>query len=223
MKKREFDSTATPQKAAGRGGRPSREEALRREKLMLEVAAVLFMERGFEETSIDAIAERAGISKPTLYSRYQDKKELFAAVLKGRIERWLVPLSATAEAIETERDIEVILHDLSRRMLAVMLAPEAVALRRILVAQSLRFPDLAKLAHEEGWLRSVRAIAKLLHKFSARGELVIANPELSAEQFLCLTLGGAGRSLDAGLAVEPDSLELRRQAAVELFLNGVRA
>src|ERR1700704_2187681 len=82
----------------GAGGRPTREEALRRDARLLDVATTLFMERGFDGTSIDAVAEAAGVSKPTVYARYRDKRDLFAAVLRGRIRAWLAPVSAAAEA-----------------------------------------------------------------------------------------------------------------------------
>ena len=71
---------------------------MRRDARLLDVATTLFMERGFDGTSIDAVAEAAGISKPTVYARYRDKRDLFAAVLLGRIRDWLAPLSAAAEA-----------------------------------------------------------------------------------------------------------------------------
>ena len=86
----------------GSGGRPTREEALRRDARLLDVATTLFMERGFDGTSIDAVAEAAGVGKPTVYARYRDKRDLFAAVLRGRIRDWLAPLSAAAEAQATD-------------------------------------------------------------------------------------------------------------------------
>ena len=227
MRNRGFDATEDPPVAArrGAGGRPTREEATRRYERLIEVATNLFMERGFEGTSIDAVAEAAGVSKPTLYARYRDKNELFAAVLKGRIERWLAPLSEPAEAVAVGSKgsgIEATLHDLSRGMLALTQTAGAMSLRRILAAQSVRFPEMAKLAYEEGWLRTVRAIASLLQKFSARGEIRVEDPELAADLFLSLILGGSGRLADYGIVVDPKIQEQRRQAAVELFLNGLR-
>ena len=145
----------------GSGGRPTREEALQRDERLIEVATALFMERGFEGTSIDAVAEAARVSKPTVYARYRDKRELFATVLRGRIERWLAPLSAAAEAQVDEagpKNLETILHDLSREMLALAMAPGAAALHRVLAAEALHFPDLAKLGYEEGWLRGVGCV-----------------------------------------------------------------
>src|SRR5258707_1886324 len=105
----------------GGGGRPTRAEAVRRDARLLDAATTLFMERGFDGTSIDAVAEAAGVSKPTVYARYRDKRDLFAAVLRDRIREWLAPLSAAAEAQATEsnpKSIETTLLELSRHMLS---------------------------------------------------------------------------------------------------------
>jgi TetR/AcrR family transcriptional repressor of mexJK operon len=210
----------------GGGGRPTREEAVRRDARLLDVATSLFMERGFDGTSIDAVAEAAGVSKPTVYARYRDKRDLFAAVLRGRIRDWLAPLSAAAEAQATEsnpKNIETTLHELSRHMLAHTLMPECATLQRILAAQAVQFPELAKLAHEDGWLRGVRGVAILLRQFAARGEIRVDDPELAADLFLNLLLGHSTRLALNGIAIDPEFVERRRQAAVEIFLNGLRA
>jgi TetR/AcrR family transcriptional regulator, mexJK operon transcriptional repressor len=210
----------------GAGGRPTREEAEARDVRLLEVATQLFMERGFDCTSIDAVAEAAGISKPTVYARYQDKRDLFVAVLRKRIRDWLAPISAAAEAQATEakpKSIRTTLHNLSRRMLAYSRAPEAGALQRIISAQALQFPDLATLANEEGWQRAIRGVASLLSQFNARGEIEIGDPELAADQFLNLVLGHCKRLNLYGIAGDPKSEERYRKAAVELFLVGVRS
>ena len=210
----------------GGGGRPTREEAVRRDARLLEVATTLFMERGFDGTTIDAVAETAGVSKPTVYARYRDKRDLFAAVLRGRIRDWLAPLSAAAEAQATEsnpKNIETTLHELSRHMLAHTLMPECATLQRILAAQAVQFPELAKLAHEDGWLRGVRGVAILLRQFAARGEIRVDDPELAADLFLNLLLGHSTRLALNGIAIDPEFVERRRQAAVEIFLNGLRA
>jgi TetR/AcrR family transcriptional repressor of mexJK operon len=209
----------------GSGGRPTREEAQRRDARLLDVATRLFMERGFEGTSIDAVAEAAGVSKPTLYARYRDKRDLFAAVLRGRIRRWLAPIAAAAEAQASAtctEDIETTLHELSKQMLAHALTPESAALQRILAAQAVQFPELATLAHEEGWLRAVRGVAVLLRRFQSRGEIDVADPELTASIFLNLVLGHSRRMNLYGLDMDPNAAEREREAAVALFLKGVR-
>jgi TetR/AcrR family transcriptional repressor of mexJK operon len=209
----------------GIGGRPTRDEAVRRDARLLDVATNLFMERGFEGTSIDAVAEAAGVSKPTVYARYHDKRDLFAAVLRGRIRLWLAPLSAAAEAQATEaspKSIKTTLHELSRHMLAYTLAQEAGALQRILSAQAVQFPELAKLAHEEGWLRAVRGVASLLRQSAARGQIKVDDPELAADMFLNLVLGHCKHLVVYGVAADPKIEERYRKAAVDFFLIGVR-
>lgn len=210
----------------GGGGRPTREEAEARDTRLLDVATSLFMERGFDGTSIDAVAEAAGVSKPTVYARYHDKRDLFAAVLRGRIRRWLAPLSAAAEAQATEtspKSIKTILHELSRHLVAYTLAPEAGALQRILSAQAVHFPELAKLANEEGWLRSVRAVSSILRQSAARGQIKVDDPELAADIFLNLVLGHSKRVALYGIAADPKTEERHRKAAVDFFLSGIRS
>jgi len=93
-------------------------------------------------------------------------------------------------------------------------------LRRTLAAQAVQFPELAKLAHEEGWLRGVRAVAILLQQFAGRGQIEIGDPAMAADLFLSLVLGNADKH--HGIATRPKNQEQRREAAVKLFLNGVR-
>lgn len=209
----------------GTGGRPTREEAARREARIVEVAMQLFIERGFDSTSIDAVAEAAGVSKPTLYARYRDKRALFEAVLNERVREWLAPLSAAAEALTLQaepRDAEEVLNALSRTLLARSQDPGAAALTRCIVAQALQFPDLAKLAYEEGWLRGVRAVARLLEVLVAQGQIEIDDVEIAADLFLNLILGRSSKQALYGIQVDSEAQENRRRAAVALFLAGVR-
>ena len=68
-------------KAVARGGRPSRAEALRLRERILVAATELFLAEGYGSTSIEAVAKHAGVSKRTLYDRFDDKAVLFAAVV----------------------------------------------------------------------------------------------------------------------------------------------
>jgi AcrR family transcriptional regulator len=225
MRNKANDAVPGPARRSA-GGRPTRAAAELRDERLIEVAANLFMERGFEGASIDAVAEAAGVSKPTVYARYRDKADLFRAVLQRRIQLWLAPLSAAAEAqarAAGPKKVETTLHELSREMLALVMTPESASLQRILAAQSLHFPELAKLAYEEGWLRGVRAVASLLEQFSVSGQIKVEDPEIAADLFLNLVLGRSTRFALYGVATDPEAQERRRQAAVELFLNGVKA
>jgi TetR/AcrR family transcriptional repressor of mexJK operon len=220
-------STAEPEAAPkrGSGGRPTREEAARREARIVEVATQLFIERGFDATSIDAVAEAAGVSKPTLYSRYQDKRALFEAVLQDRLREWLAPLSAAAEmqALRASpKDAETVLDELSRNLLARSQTPGAAALTRCIAAQAMQFPNLAKLAYEEGWLCGVRTVGRILRDMAEQGQIAVDDPEIAADLFLNLILGRSSKQALYGIEVDPEAQERRRRAAVTLFLAGVR-
>ncbi len=204
----------------GRGGRPKRDEVALREARLLEVATAMFIERGFDATTIDAVAEAAGIAKRTLYARYSDKAALFAAVLRQLIERWLVPFS-TYEADET-MPLEAALGGLARHILEASLKPEAIAVQRILSAQAPRFPELARLGFEEGGLKAVQATAALIRRHAERGTIRVESPELAAEQFLSLVTGSSFRRALLGMPPDRDEIERRIRSGVRLFLDGAR-
>jgi TetR/AcrR family transcriptional regulator, mexJK operon transcriptional repressor len=85
-------SLETAEFRRGPGGRPTREEAERRHRALLDAATQLFLEGGLNGTSIDAIAERAGVAKRFIYARYADKGELFVAAVGRFVEERLSPL-----------------------------------------------------------------------------------------------------------------------------------
>ncbi|MDX7950562.1 TetR/AcrR family transcriptional regulator [Lichenihabitans sp. Uapishka_5] len=204
------------------GGRPSQEEARRRDERLVEIAARTFMDKGFDATTIDAVAEAASVGKATLYARYRDKPALFAAVFQRKIDLWLAPLSLAATS-PASGDVDDVLLSIARAMMASAMAPEALAISRILIAQAPRFPDLARLAHQEGWQRSISALSVVLSQFVADGQLAIADCDLAADLFLSLVIGRQTRLAMLGIETAPAQIDLRIRAAVRLFLDGAKA
>ena len=203
------------------GGRPCQGDAIKRDARLVEIAAQMFMERGFEATTIDAVADAASVGKATLYARYRDKAALFEAVFQRQIDRWVVPLCEAASWPTTIR-VEDALLAVSRRLIEVALAPEAIMVHRILMAEANRFPELAKVAHELGWQRSNAILATMLKHFADAGQITVPDAELAAEQFLSLVVGRQTRMALLGIATDPAQIERRTHAAVRLFLDGVR-
>ncbi len=202
----------------GTGGRPSQEEAIRRDARLIEIAAGMFMERGFDATTIDAVAEAASVGKATLYARYKDKGELFAAVFQRQIDRWLA-VSAPDEVPAGRA--EDVLVALGRRMVAAALTPEAIAINRIVSAQASRFPLLARMVHREGWQRSNASIAIVLDHLVREGQIAVDDLELAADLFIGLVAGRLTRLAMLGIETDPEQIDRRIGAAVSLFLNGV--
>jgi AcrR family transcriptional regulator len=191
---------------------------------LIDAATALFLERGFDATTIDAVAEAARVSKLTLYSQYRDKRGLFAAVLRQEIERWLAPLATAAEMPVPDRSgesIEKSLVDLGRKLQAVSGEAGAWSVGRILAAQAGNFPELASLANEEGWLKAVATTARLFGRLAAQGLLQVANAEIAAEAYLHIVLGHNMRCAMYGVPINPKGQDKRLRLSIRMLLTGL--
>jgi AcrR family transcriptional regulator len=208
---------AKPRGTTGRGGRPTIADAQRRQAYLIEIAGAMFMKLGFDGTSIDAVAEAASMSKRTVYARYKDKGELFSAVLRDLIERWLVPITRFQSS---DAELEPMLLEIARHLLTSALAPQAVSLHRIIIGEAERRPEFGRLAHSEGRQAGIRAIAAALKRH--RGQLRSNDLEQAAEQFMSLVIDSSLRLATLGIQPRESNIEDRIRAAVDLFLNGAR-
>jgi TetR/AcrR family transcriptional regulator, mexJK operon transcriptional repressor len=204
------------------GGRPSREEAAQLRDRILDAATDLFFQRGFGATSIEAVARNARVSKRTFYHRYDDKVALFGAVLHRIIEGLRPPASIP---IIAGADLPDILRRLARLILHAALTPQALALHRLIVGESARFPKLAAAVTSEGATQeAIALIAGLLLHETRAGRLKLDDTMLAAEQFLQLVLSvPQRRALGFGEPMTPPELERWSGAVVDLFLDGCRA
>jgi AcrR family transcriptional regulator len=204
-----------------RGGRPSRDAAARLGERILAVASELFLAEGYGATSIEAVAQRARISKRTFYHRFPDKAALFEAVVR-RIVQNLRPPAGTP--LYDEGSLEEVLRRLARLTLRAALTPMAVALNRLMVAEAQRFPELAAIAAREGSLaEAVGRIAALLEHEVRAGRLAIARPEFAAAQFFQIVMAlPQRRAFGLGTPLSEAELDAWADDCVNLFLNGCR-
>ena len=206
---------------ARRGGRPSSEASEQLGELILDAATELFLAHGYGATSIEAVAKRVRVSKRTFYHRFADKPALFAAVVHRIIERLRPPASVPiVEGI----DIQAILERLAALILAAALSPQAIALHRLIVAESARFPKLAAVVAREGASEeAVKLIAGLLTSESATGRVAIDDSEFAAQQFLYMVVTvPQRRGMGLGAPMSVREVAAWPKQVVELFLNGCR-
>ncbi len=202
------------------GGRPTKLAALERDERLLAIATAMFMEQGFEGTSMDALAEAAAVGKATLYARYADKAALFGAVLRRRILQIYGPLEEEFSLVREGADLADTLRAVGRRLVARALAPDAAALGRILAAQGVRFPELGELAVREGLTRQIRLVATVLARFADRHPTRFDDVEVAADLFLSITLGQAAKAALYGVPFDEHQWERRLDMAVDVFLHG---
>jgi AcrR family transcriptional regulator len=195
-------------------GRPSREEAERIGEAILATASEMFLAQGYGATSIEAIAQRLGMSKRTFYSRFKDKAALFEAVVHHIVERLKPPDMAHLFEGGTLEEILLRVGDLA---LQAAISPRGLALQSLILAESSRFPELPAIASGEGTRRmAVAALAHLLAEHLPPDETHFA-----AEQFLQMVISLPQRSalgLRPPMSREDHRLWVRR--TVSLFLDG---
>ena len=212
-------TTAAKRRRVSTGGRPSVEEAAKLDDRILEVATTLFLAHGYGATSIEQVAKHARASKRTLYHRYEDKAALFGAVLRRIVER-LRPRGGVPGVLGG--DLATSLQRLAELMLRSALTPEAIAVHRLIVGESARFPRLVAVvnrnsAAEEG----VAMIASMLESGARAGRIVVPDPMFAARQFLYMVITVPQRSA-SGLGPPMSEAELRSwpRDVVRLFLEG---
>jgi TetR/AcrR family transcriptional repressor of mexJK operon len=216
-----ISSVLTAEPGPRRGGRPSKAQAEQLGAHILDIATELFLAQGYGATSIEAVAQRARVAKRTFYARFGDKPGLFAAVVHRVVERLRPPGDVP---LYEGGNCEEVLRRLAGLMLRAALQPEALALSRLLLAESSRFPELTAVVAREGAAAEVAGhIAKLLEGEKRAGRLHLERPEFAAEHFTQMVIGQPQRRA-LGLGRPMSEAELDRWAVdtVDLFLNGCR-
>lgn len=202
------------------GGRPTAKAAALLETTILNTATAVFLSDGYAATTIEAIARRCNVAKRTIYARWTGKPALFRSVLETLMAKWL---STTGDWAEVA-DLEEALNKAAEKILAVALTPEAIALNRLLIAESVRFPELPLMMHEAGAGEGAARVAGLLDRAVTQGNLPQQDTSFAAEQFLHLLLAGPQRrAMGLGPALSEQETKAWRKATVTLFLTGIRS
>lgn len=146
------------QSQVGRRGRPRRsEEAAITERIVLS-ARQLFLTEGYGATSMVRIGEAAQVSPGTLYARFADKAALFRAVVQRQAELWRQnPPAADALPARTLREV---LEGDALRLLGFLSTPEIDAFNRLVNAEAVRFPELARIYSDDALRLGLERIAR---------------------------------------------------------------
>lgn len=154
---------------------------------ILDAAQKLFLQQGYLATSTDALMAEAGIaSKETLYRHYASKEELFSAVL-GRLTVEQEDFTEKIAALPAPRDLEELrqsLTELARAVLVRMSQPEYLALLRITLAETPRFPQLGSLFVSTVPQRGLALVTTLLEEAQAREIIADVDHEAVARMLL---------------------------------------
>ncbi|MEV0379312.1 TetR/AcrR family transcriptional regulator [Nonomuraea sp. NPDC050643] len=194
----------------------------RKRRQILEAARPVFLRNGYVGASMDEVASLASVSKQTVYKHFTDKEQLFTSIIMdttGQVEELAKMITAT---LDDSADLEKDLGELARRFLDALMRPDLLRLRRLVIAEADRFPDLGRTWYEQGFERSLTTMATAFERLTERGLLRADDPRLAAEHFVGLLLwipvnkvmfsGGGDHYTEA-------DLERLSKAAVAAFLR----
>jgi TetR/AcrR family transcriptional repressor of mexJK operon len=203
-------------------GRPPGGSELK-QSAIVRAALDLFLRDGFERTSVDAIAEQAGVSKRTIYNHYEDKRTLFLAVINetygSMIDQMYVlidqHLTDVTDPAESLTQFGVAGAGLAFR------SWERAALIRLMMSEAPHFPELQDDSMRPRTVTS--RLAERLAVMADRGLLDIADPQEAANHLFALTFGLLNnRSLFGVRAVSDEDIRRAVTGGVQAFVRAYR-
>lgn len=206
-------------RAPGRSpGRPTREQIAARNQELMDTALDLFLQNGFEATTIDAISGAVGMSRRTIYARYGDKTTLFKAALQQAIDEWIVPV-AQLHAAERE-DLQETLLSIARLWVNKLRTPSGMRLLRIANTEIFRMPEIAAYLWDRMAEPTSGYLADLFRRRLRPGQDV-PDAEDAAGAFLLMVVLGSVQST-AWESVSHADFDRHIIYRTRLFLTGAR-
>jgi TetR/AcrR family transcriptional repressor of mexJK operon len=193
----------------------------RKRRAILDAARTVFLSKGFVRTSMDEIAALATVSKQTVYKHFADKPSLFAEIVTSTVDEVSDPVYQEVLELQDSGDLEADLRDLARRQLELVMQPRLLRLRRLVIGEADRFPELGRTFYERGPSRTIDAIATAFERLAGRGLLNLEDPLLAAQHFNWLIMSiPLNRAMLLGDDEPPARIDLERyaDAGVSVFL-----
>ncbi len=156
---------------------------------MLAVAREVFLELGFGGATMQEIATRARISKTSLYQEHESKDELFATVVKDWASRGRDAMQPHLARLLATDDLHRALVQLATTLQQSVLAPDVTRMRRLVAAESDRFPETAATYLADSWTRNITALAQAISELATSGSVQVPDPWLAAHQFTWTAVG----------------------------------
>ena len=184
---------------------------------ILEAATAAFLANGYADTSIDAIAKAAKVSKQTIYELFHDKADIFRSVVMRDMQRF----QGLPDLRADKRKPEQVLARVARWLSDTQILPENIEMYRLLVGTAQRFPDLAAAHNEYRITTTLNWLSDYLAMLAEKGAIRIDDPQDAARRFAVLVTEGSRMLMGYPARPERERRDIERQT-VDLFLSGLR-
>jgi TetR/AcrR family transcriptional regulator, mexJK operon transcriptional repressor len=167
-----------------------RPSSVTKRRAILAAAEEAFLTARYDSVTMDDIAYASGVAKQTVYAHFGTKDRLFIELVTSMTRLAGDDVHhADAAPIQSSDRIAPELESLLSRQLAAVLEPRLLRLRRLVISEVPRFPELARAVFQHGPQRAIAALAGMLADLDARGLLSVPDPELAARQLNWLVMG----------------------------------
>jgi TetR/AcrR family transcriptional repressor of mexJK operon len=163
-------------------------QSTRKRRAILEAATTVFLRQGYLGTSMDEVAALASVSKQTVYKHFADKQRLFSEIVAATVDEVSDPVHEVVLHLDASGDLEAALRDLARRQLRMVMQPRLLQLRRLVIGEAARFPELGRTFYERGPERTIDALAAAFATLAEQGALEVDDPRLAAAHFNWLVM-----------------------------------
>ena len=197
----------------------------RKRRAILQAATTVFLRNGYLGTSMDEIAALAGVSKQTVYKHFTDKERLFSQIVTATVNELADPDHDEVLNLRDTGDLERDLRDFARRQLGAVMQPRLLQLRRLVIAEAGRFPQLGRLFYERGPGRTIDALAAMFQRLASRGVLELDDARIAAAHFNWLVMSiplNQALLLGDDQPATPAELDSYADAGVRAFLAAYR-
>lgn len=194
----------------------------RKRRAILEAATEVFLQHGYVGASMDQVAAKAAVSKQTVYKQFADKEHLFAEIIVGRTSVLGDRLAQVYATLDDATDPRPALRDVCHQLLASLSRPDVLQLRRLVIAEADRFPEVSGTWWQQAFHPSLVTLGEALQRMARRGLLrELDDPTLAAYHLAGLVMyKPMNRMMFAGTAAvsPPDELDYLADRAADVFL-----
>jgi TetR/AcrR family transcriptional repressor of mexJK operon len=187
---------------------------------ILDSATRMFLAHGYRNASMEKIAQTAPVSKATLYNHFDSKGALLGAVISGLCGSLLQTM--TQVTIETG-DVENNLNKIATSAVDLIYAEDALAIYRLVVAESPDFPELGQLFYASGPQATLTQLEDYFRRLNAGGNFNISDPVFAADAFFSMLKGDLHLRCLLSKTLRPSTDEKKQliEKVISFYMRGV--